>query len=174
VAWRTIGSVSRLSSSKPVVLVSDAFAATTIAGWHRLGYFIGGTTFTIVAIVTMLITVIFVKEPKAIPIVEDEQYQGFRGFFFGLWDALRNRAFVCISLCYVTIWIAINLMQANLFFFYKFVLKSEELFTIQIFLLQVVAAGSLFAWAWVSSKIGKKVSVPPLYHQSPKPLTHYH
>jgi len=84
------------------------------------------------------VTVIFVHEPPAVPIVIDDQYKGFRGFFRGLWDAMCNSAFIYISMCYVSVWIAINFMQANLVFFYTFVLKAESMFTLQIFLLQVL------------------------------------
>jgi len=70
--------------------------------------------------------------------------------------AFKNRPFVFGAIIYLLTWICMDIMQAMMLFFIKYVLKLESQSEIIMALIFVTAIFSLPLWEYVSRKLGKR------------------
>ncbi len=79
------------------------------------------------------------------------------GFWQGLTIAFSNRAFLYATLIYLLSWLAIQLVQANLFLYARdWVGMPGEQFGFVLLGLQVMAFMAMLGWAKLSERIGKQ------------------
>ncbi|HRF47960.1 MAG TPA: MFS transporter [Anaerolineales bacterium] len=79
------------------------------------------------------------------------------GFFEGMRQAFANRAFRLVTLTYLGAWLALQLVQGNLFIFSRDWLGMPEAdFGFVLLLLQFTAFLAMLGWARLSARIGKR------------------
>lgn len=117
------------------------------------GFSAAGAVMGIAMTVTALVTFFTVKEPahekREIP---NENILSTYGFVF------RNRAYVIILLVYALNIVAINFVQINLGYYFTYVYRREEMTTVAMIVLLLVAMCCIPLSVPVSKRIGKRLT----------------
>ncbi|MCJ7694869.1 MAG: MFS transporter [Anaerolineaceae bacterium] len=79
-------------------------------------------------------------------------------FWQSLKAALRNRPFVFGAVIYLLTWASVNIVQANLLFYIKYVIVREEQSTLIMAVIFVVAMFSVPLWEWASRHWNKRLA----------------
>jgi len=78
--------------------------------------------------------------------------------FASLKSALKNRPFVFSAVIYLFTWTSMHIIEANLLFYIKYVVKREGMTEIIMGTIFVTAILSLPLWNWVSKKFNKRLA----------------
>jgi len=117
------------------------------------GFSAAGLTMGAVMIVTALTTFFSVKEPKH----SQSEIPG-EGFFATYLSVFRNRAFVILFVTYAGNLIAINFVQGILVYYFKYIYLAENMTTIAMVILLLVAMLCIPLSVPVSKKLGKRTT----------------
>ncbi len=131
-----------------------AGAALPIVGLFpdkNTGFVALGTLFGFLMMITALITVVAVREPRLT--------QGFptEGFFETYLRVFKNRPYVQIALTYTFHIIAITLVSGIAIYYFKYIHNDEALTTIALLVLLVTAMLFIPVSVLLSQRIGKKL-----------------
>lgn len=129
------------SFTKPFVSVFPA---------EKIGWQMVGVVFGIVAMVTLLVTFVTAKE----------RYKASESVRYRAGDIVRllftNRPFVVLSIAAVLCFMGFTLMGAMLNYYFKYNLQDENLFSVALGSVFLVAAVSVPLWVLLAKKIGKR------------------
>lgn len=104
-----------------------------------------------VIIITNWITFAAIKETHQK--VEDEKEPGF---IEGFKIAFGNRPFIMVTGIYLMSWLAIQFIQANMYFYVRYWMNDDDNFIYLAMALQIAIFLFLIVWAKVSAHIGKR------------------
>lgn len=136
---------------------------------YAYGYFVLSLIWGIISIIPPCLVAIFIKEkpvvnvkPLAEEVDQDAPSHTPTSHFKSLWSALKTVAstvifkpYLILTIMYLLSWTMIQFSQSNLYLFYKYVLEIEYHFQWVIFLIQGLAAASLFFWSYICNFLSK-------------------
>eukprot|EP01100_Stratorugosa_tubuloviscum_P006603 TRINITY_DN2831_c1_g1_i1.p1 TRINITY_DN2831_c1_g1~~TRINITY_DN2831_c1_g1_i1.p1 ORF type:complete len:480 (-),score=219.49 TRINITY_DN2831_c1_g1_i1:193-1632(-) len=122
---------------------------------YQKGFVVGACIFSWLLTVPVYFTVLCVTEPKSKEARENE-FEGISGFFKGLLVAIKNRAFVAISMISMLSAVMTQLVSGTSLLYIKYVLKEEDNSAVLQLITQCVALIIVAALAVVSRPLGKK------------------
>ena len=117
------------------------------------GFSAAGLTMGAVMIVTALITFFSVKEPK-----HEKSEIPSEGFLTTYLAVFKNRAFVILFVTYACNLIAINFVQGILVYYFKYIYLAENMTTIAMVILLLIAMICIPISVPISKKIGKRTT----------------
>ncbi len=129
------------------VLPIIGFFSTKEAGWTFVGYFMGA-----IMLITALITIWAVREPKRVVVIEQ------KGFFVTYKEVLFNKVFLSALIPWSLFIMGTSMVQGALIYFFKDIFGNEGLFQIALVLLLTFSLAFIPVWVKISKKIGKKNS----------------
>jgi len=80
------------------------------------------------------------------------------GLIPSLKAALRNRPFVFSAVIYLFTWTSMHIIEANLLYYIKYVVKRENMSEVIMATIFVTAIFSLPLWDWISKKFNKRMA----------------
>lgn len=127
---------------------------------YQLGYLVSGFLWAIVALIPLVLLLIFVPERPSKKLKPHIRRDGSvrrknMSVVEGFMTMVRNRAFVCVMLVYLSSQLAIQFIQNNLFLWTKYVLLREEWFSYLLLVLLGTSFLVLPFWERVARRIGK-------------------
>ncbi|MBN2737329.1 MAG: MFS transporter [Spirochaetales bacterium] len=125
------------------IVIGQPLIATI--GWTAMGAVMGA-----IMMITALITVIVIKEPKKEIIISEAPR--FREYL----EILKQREFLTILIPWSVNIGGINIIMAVLIPFFKYIYMDQDAAGLGIVLLLVASLSSVFVWVQLSKKIGKK------------------
>ena len=131
-----------------IVLPIVGMFASRAAGFSAAGLVMG-----LVMAVTALITFFSVREPPHER--GDIPTEGFLGTFLSVF---KNRAFVVLIFTYALNILAINFLQGILIYYFKYIFHAENMTTVAMVILLVIAMGFIPVSVPLSKKIGKRLT----------------
>ncbi|NDJ54040.1 MAG: MFS transporter [Chloroflexi bacterium] len=135
--------------------VVAAFMHTQIVGQFDsvfTGYQVSAAIWAVIIVAATLTTFFSIQEKYVKPDVEEDHL----GVLEGLKIALSNRAFLLVAIIYLSSWLALEFVQANLLLYLRYWIGAEEIFGTLVLMLQVSAFVFVLIWTRVSTRIGKK------------------
>jgi glycoside/pentoside/hexuronide:cation symporter, GPH family len=131
-----------------VMPVVNSFA-TPNAGWTGVGAIMGA-----VMLVTAMITVLTVKEPKRAA----QEASAQQGIFKTYAAAMRNKPFVMVFTSYALHICGTVVVQAALIYYFKYIYGGAANLQIALALLLIPVLPSIWIWTALSKRIGKRWS----------------
>lgn len=111
-----------------------------------------GVIFGLASALPLLLVFFGIRERKVFTKLEKPK------FWQSLKAALHNRPFVFSAIIYLLTWASINIVQANLLFYIKYVIVREEQSTLIMAVIFVVAMFSVPFWEWASHHWNKRLA----------------
>lgn len=128
---------------------------------YAQGYWISGLFWGLLFILPPLFVFLFIREKEFFFPQEEEaitfadKLRKILGAWKRVFGTLLNKSYLILTSFFFLSWTAVQLVQNNLLLFTKYVTKTESDFQWYVFLIQIVAAATLFFWSFLSRKIGK-------------------
>jgi GPH family glycoside/pentoside/hexuronide:cation symporter len=122
------------------------------------GFMLAGAVLSVFIIISALTTFFFVQEP---PIDESKQPsadESHGGLMAGMAVMTRNYPFLCVLGMYLTAWVVVEFVQANLLLYVRYWVVAEDQFRNILLMLQLTTFAFLPVWTFVSGRIGKKTA----------------
>ena len=119
---------------------------------HAPNVFQMGLIFGLASAAPLLLVFFFTKEK---PIFKDLQKPKL---IASLKAAVRNRPFVFSAVIYLFTWTSMHIIEANLLYYIKYVVRKENMSEVIMATIFVTAIFSLPLWDWVSKKFNKRLA----------------
>jgi GPH family glycoside/pentoside/hexuronide:cation symporter len=142
-AFAVIGTILGAGAALPIMAL---FASRTT------GYIGMSAIFGFLAALSLLVTFISVREPKAV-----EQPKG-ESIANSLKDVFTNKPYVLLLTAWFTNSTAVAIMEAMLIYYYKYIFQAEGAVTLAMILLLVVTIATIPFWVWFARKVSKKAA----------------
>ncbi len=142
-AFAVIGTILGAGAALPIMAL---FASRTA------GYIGMAAIFGFLAALSLLVTFISVREPKAVERPKGESIPR------SLKDVFTNKPYVLLLTAWFTNSTAVAIMEAMLIYYYKYIFRDEGAVTLAMILLLVVTIATIPFWVWFARKVSKKAA----------------